>query len=238
MNSNLRIDLTGMRPRGASGRRSKRPRSRKPRWLRRLIAAALLIPLGVIAPFVIVLRGSLEAQQRFGFATAPAITLGVVTAAVLLFLLAWILAQILRFPRALGWLVSRGAALAVVAMTGLGLVTIAADNVKAPDVASEYRSLHPLLRLGTATLVLLDPAVVVTDASRTPEDYAAWGMATNDRSLHFVQEDGYAHAVDLRTRGRPEWRNRLTRFGFDAMGFSTLRHTGTADHLHVAIPRR
>ena len=200
--------------------------------------AAVLIPIGIVAPFVLVLRGSLEAQQRFGFATLPAITLGVVTAAVWLFLLAWIVARILRFPRALRWIVSRGAPLAVLVMTGTGLMSVAVENVKSPELAAEYRSLHPLLRLGTATLVLLDPTVVVTDASRTLDDYAAWGMKPNDASLHFVQDDGYAHAIDLRTRARSEWWNTLTRVGFDIMGFATLRHTGTADHLHVAMPQR
>ncbi len=238
MSSNLRIDLSWMRPRPGPATRSGRRRRRGSSWLRRLAVAAVLTPIGLVAPFVVVLRGSLEAQQRFDFATIPAVTLGVVTAAVLLFLIAWIVAKVLRFPRGIRWIMSRGGGLAVFGMVGMGLTTIAAEHVKSPELTAEYRSLHPLLRLATSTLVLLDPRAVVTDASRTPDDYAAWGMPSYDRSLHFVQDDGYAHAVDLRTLGRPEWRNRLTRAGLQLMGFSTLRHTGTADHLHVEVPRR
>jgi hypothetical protein len=52
------------------------------------------------------------------------------------------------------------------------------------------------------------------------------------------QEDGYAYAVDIRTLGRPEWRTRLVSLYFRAMGFGTLRHVGTADHLHVYLEPR
>jgi hypothetical protein len=31
-------------------------------------------------------------------------------------------------------------------------------------------------------------------------------------------------------------RNGLVRLYFEALGFRTLRHVGTADHLHVALP--
>jgi hypothetical protein len=50
-----------------------------------------------------------------------------------------------------------------------------------------------------------------------------------------VQEDGYVHAMDLRTEGRTELRNRGIQLGFWLLGFSTLRHVGTADHLHVSL---
>src|SRR6266567_1436245 len=62
------------------------------------------------------------------------------------------------------------------------------------------------------------------------------GYAPNDGSLHYVQRDGYAHAADLRTAGRGELKNRLVQVYFWSMGFATLRHVGTGDHLHVELP--
>ena len=47
---------------------------------------------------------------------------------------------------------------------------------------------------------------------------------------------GHVYAVDIRTKGRKEWQNSLVRGYFRAMGFETLRHVGTADHLHVSLP--
>ncbi len=62
------------------------------------------------------------------------------------------------------------------------------------------------------------------------------GLPVYERSLHFEQADGYIHAMDLRTLGRGEWRNRLMELYFRTLGFRTLRHVGTADHLHVSLP--
>ncbi len=75
----------------------------------------------------------------------------------------------------------------------------------------------------------------MTDTRRTRGDYTSMGLAPLRRSLHYVQEDGYVHAVDLRTAGRDEWRNGLLRGYFAVMGFPTLRHVGTWDHLHVSL---
>lgn len=46
------------------------------------------------------------------------------------------------------------------------------------------------------------------------------------------------HAIDLRIHGPSEFRNRLVQGYFEVMGFKTLCHKGSADHLHVALPRR
>jgi hypothetical protein len=108
--------------------------------------------------------------------------------------------------------------------------------VKNEDLRSEYRSLHPLLRVATSTFILVDGDLVITDMERQAADYERMRLPVYERSLHFVQEDGYAHAVDLRTIGRSEWRNFTMQVCFRAMGFRTLRHVGTADHLHVSLP--
>jgi hypothetical protein len=62
------------------------------------------------------------------------------------------------------------------------------------------------------------------------------GLPVRDQSLHYPQKSGYVHAVDIRTKGRPEWKNKLTEMTFELFGMSTLRHVGTADHLHISLP--
>jgi len=101
---------------------------------------------------------------------------------------------------------------------------------------SEIRSLNPILRLAVGTLVMIDKEAVITDTNRVPEDYKKMGLKTNKSSLHYEQKDGYANAIDLRVRGKSEIRNKLTQWYFDWMGFNTLRHGGTGDHLHVSLP--
>jgi hypothetical protein len=107
--------------------------------------------------------------------------------------------------------------------------------VKSADVREEYGSLHPLLRVASSVVFLADPGSVMTDAGRTEEDYWLMGLPVNEASLHFPQEGGYVHALDLRTVGRPHWRNVALEMAFWAFGFHSLRHVGTADHLHVSL---
>jgi hypothetical protein len=118
-----------------------------------------------------------------------------------------------------------------------GLLFLSPTRFKSESVADTYTALHPVIRLSLATLVLVDSEVVITDAARVPEDYASMGLPINQRSLHFSQEDGFVHAVDLRTRGRSAVRNALTTLYLRSVGLSVIRHTGTADHLHVYLSR-
>ena len=90
-------------------------------------------------------------------------------------------------------------------------------------------------RLGVSTVIFLDRDLVVTDADRQPEDYKRMGLKANKRSLHYKQSNGYSHALDIRTNGRGELRNTLLRGYFTLMGFNTLRHGGTGDHLHISL---
>ena len=89
--------------------------------------------------------------------------------------------------------------------------------------------------MGISTLVFLDEDLIITDASRKPEDYKKMGLKTKSRSLHYIQSSGYAHAIDIRTNNRNFVRNFFTKLYFQLMGFNTLRHDGTADHLHVSL---
>ena len=132
-------------------------------------------------------------------------------------------------------LLARGAAAVAVAYVAYSLLYVGGANVKSDEVRSEYASLHPLLRVAASTLILADPGAVITDAGRTLDFYRRMGLSPNESSLHFEQESGFVHALDLRTIGRPEWRNRAVELGFWALGFHSLRHKGTADHLHVSL---
>ena len=115
------------------------------------------------------------------------------------------------------------------------LLYLSSTNFKAPAEREYYRAIHPLLRVALATVVLVDRDVVITDVARKPEDYARLGLPVNHGSLHLPQRDGYVRAVDLRTAGRGWPRNTLTVIYFRIMGFGTLRHVGTAAHLHVTL---
>jgi hypothetical protein len=121
---------------------------------------------------------------------------------------------------------------------GYALLHLASVNAKSEEVRSYYTSLHPLLRISVSTFTLLDGDLVITDLARTPEDYVTMGLPVYEASLHFRQEDGYVHAMDLRTLDRAAWRNWLMQGYFLLMGMRTLRHVGTADHLHVSLPPR
>jgi len=176
------------------------------------------------------------AYQEMGWGTWPSL-LGGMTATLLLFVLyltrAWKrIGGGKRPPR----LLLRAAAVLVVGYAGYGLLYLSAANAKTPEVREYFTSLHPMLRLGASTFLLFDREAVITDTRRTTEDYLRMGLPVNETSLHFRIDDRWVHALDLRTLGRPEWKNRLTAGYFAFMGFRTLRHTGTADHLHISLP--
>lgn len=123
----------------------------------------------------------------------------------------------------------------MVGYIGYTAFSFSAANAKSETVAAEFQELHPLLRMSVGTFIFLDPSLMVTDMSRVPEDYQSMGLATKTQSLHYEQADGFVHAVDLRTKGRPEWKNSLLKGYFWFLGFRTLRHSGTADHLHISL---
>lgn len=116
-----------------------------------------------------------------------------------------------------------------------GIFYISGSNLKTPEIRQEVRKVHPILRLSVSTLMHFDKDLIITDATRQPEDYKKMGLPSIKQSLHYKQSTGYAHAFDIRTKNRPEWKNQLVRAYFFVMGFRTLRHDGTADHLHVSL---
>jgi len=116
-----------------------------------------------------------------------------------------------------------------------GLFFISSHNLQNAQLQREITDLHPILRLGVSTFTLMDKSLIITDASRVPEDYKRMGLPTKSSSLHYTQEDGYAYAIDLRTNGRYEIRNFLMAMYFKIQGFQVMRHVGTDDHLHVSL---
>lgn len=201
-----------------------------------------LLKWGMIAalPFWALLRGSVYVYQQtwplplallMGFAAAFLVLLAYVTWAYF-----WVTgAETAYRARTFRW-----KALGVLVGMGLfqGYVLLAPNpvHVKSAEVHTEYRDLHPILRMSVATLLVVDEGVLITDLSRHPGDYEDMGLPANPASLHYPQADGYVHALDFRTKGHSEIRNLLMQGYFAALGFRTLRHTGTADHLHVALP--
>jgi hypothetical protein len=190
----------------------------------------------VALPFVVLVRGALWGYEHIGLNPWLALTAAVLATALIL----------LAYCVAIGWRLTgrlmvsrwmhRAAFGCVAAYAAYGVVYLAADHAKSDAVRSGYRSLHPLLRVAASTFVLLDRDAVLTDLARQPADYARMGLPVEEQSRHYTQPDGYVHALDVRTIGRPWWRNALATGYFRAMGFATLRHVGTADHLHVWLP--
>ena len=117
-----------------------------------------------------------------------------------------------------------------------GLLYVSSVNAKSDSVKEVYRSLHPILRVAVATTTLAEGDLVITDIKRSTEDYTKMGLPINQSSLHFPQADGYVHAIDLRTKGHSEFRNFMLSNSLRLMGFKTLRHVGSADHLHISLP--
>ncbi|MFQ5747080.1 MAG: hypothetical protein ACE5HF_07670 [Gemmatimonadota bacterium] len=134
------------------------------------------------------------------------------------------------------WVFHRLALPLVLVYGAYGLFTLRSENARSPEVRARYGRLHPVFRLALGTAILMDRGIVVTDLSRTPADYGRMGLPPRETSLHFPQGDGYVYAADLRTRGRAGWKNVVAVLYFKTMGFRTLRHVGTADHLHVSLP--
>ncbi len=192
----------------------------------------------IFFPFIALIRGAVYLHEEYGLWAWVSLLGGMVASALVLFI--YLVVILGRFTGRLGsfrtlrrryWL-----ALALILVYVIPAVSMISNrNTKHDEVRKEFRSLHPILRVGISTLVLLDRSLLITDANRVPEDYRKMGLPTKSASLHYKQSDGFSHAVDLRTRERTAVHNWLVKNYFKLMGFNTLRHIGTADHLHVSL---
>jgi hypothetical protein len=190
----------------------------------------------LLLPFAVLLRSSTWFYTAGLLGTWPALATGATLTVLLLAGYVLLASRRVRGRFSLPRRLLQGVAVLVAAYCVYGLVFLSGAHAKTEAVRAEYRSLHPMLRMAVGTLVLADGRLLVTDASRDLTDYAAIGIPPNETSLHLEQTDGWVHAVDLRTVGRSALRNAVTRGYFVALGFRTLRHVGTADHLHVSLP--
>jgi hypothetical protein len=201
-------------------------------WAARIFTAALLVAL----PFAVLVRGSVYFYSNRGWPGWLAVTAAAAaTLAVVAAYGAWLARRLTgraRFSVVAKWV----ALPLVLGHCGHALLYVSRGNVKVDAVRAEYRATHPLLRLALSTLILTNHDLLITDLARRPADYPRMGLPVNERTLHYRQRDGWSHAVDVRTSGRGAVVNRLIQLYFGVMGFRTLRHVGTADHLHVELP--
>lgn len=200
------------------------------------------LTLMLVLPFWVLIRGSIFLYAAYGWHYLPALLLtGLIVACILLVYITMIWDWVMgaetinrRSIRFKSFLV----AFFLLFYTGYTLYNLSGANAKSEEVRKEYRSLHPYLRLAVGTFVWLDGDLLVTDLSRSAEDYGRMGLKRKGQSLHYPQSTGFVHAMDLRTQGRSGFRNFLLKTYFQLMGFNTLRHGGTGDHLHVSLSVR
>lgn len=197
------------------------------------------ILLAVVPPFFLLVRGSVLLYDLLALSAWQALgASALLTFAFLFFYLNWLAKRLHRRKKAqektrrFSW---RAALVVLGGFVAYALLYISASNTKTSTVQSEYSSMHPLLRMAVSAWLIFDRDGVVTDMSRTHADYDAMNLAEKKRSLHYTQTDGYVHALDLRTKGRSEAWNGWAKVYFELMGFRTLRHSGTEDHLHVSL---
>jgi len=200
-----------------------------------LLQGLLRLAAVVALPFVVLVRGAVFFYEYgnvpvwLALAVSALLTVGLVT-----LYASSLLRKFKGRPRFL--VLAKWVALPLVVFyCGFSLLYLSEVNAKAGEVRAYYTKVHPLLRLALSTWILVDDRLVVTDMRRAREDYAKMGLPVNETSLHYAQADGWVHAVDLRISNRGWFRNRLLQLYFWAMGFNTLRHVGTADHLHVDL---
>lgn len=218
--------------------KDKKSGSRWKRYAVRFLLGLTGLVTLIILPFFLLIRTSVYLNLSQGFSSWPSL-IGGILAAILLLLL--YLAIISFKVKNKGLLLKFGAISISTMVLGFSLFSLfylSSVNAKSDEVREVYRSLHPILRVAVSTVTLADNDLVVTDIERFEEDYATMGLPVNQSSLHYRQDSGYVHAIDIRTIGRGTVRNALLRGSLELMGFRTIRHVGTADHLHVELEKR
>jgi hypothetical protein len=210
--------------------------------LRALGLRALGLLLLVALPFWVLVRGGIWLDVSHGWPPWLAcLAAAGATTALLTGYASWVGVRVADRFRVRGrvWrAAAAGSAASVVLFSGHSLIVLSELHAKGASELSEYGRLHPSLRLAIGSYRLVDDQVLVTDVARDRAEYTSLGLQAPRRSRHAEQQDGFVHAMDLRTIGRSGIRNALLKMYFAGMGFDTLRHVGTADHLHVSLPSR
>ena len=204
----------------------------------RQLLRILLYGILLVLPVILLIRVSVFCHQQYRLSPWWALTGGALVSAAIIFLYLGYLRHRLRHFFGDYRNIRRRylfATIIVIAYCFPALFYFSATNAKHDAVHREFRDLHPILRLGVSTVIWVDRGLIITDANRLPDDYRRMGLRSRAQSLHYRQSNGYAHAVDIRTIGHGALRNALLEGYFRLMGFNTLRHIGTADHLHVSL---
>jgi hypothetical protein len=148
--SNLRIDLSPLQ-----GSAAKQPAGGAGLLGPVLRVTGVLVVLAVL-PFVVLIRGGVFAYHAWGIGTWPALIIAVLPTALLLGAYAWWVSRRLGAGAGLRKLLTRTATGVGVAYVSYALVFVASANVKSEEVRAEYASMHPLLRVASSVLVLVD----------------------------------------------------------------------------------
>ena len=203
-------------------------------WIYNILKLILLL----IFPFILLIKGAVFIHEYYKYAaTFSLLVSGGITTLLLFIYLSFMYGKVTGKIGS-GNVLKRRSIIAILLVVGYsiyGLFFLSNSNAKSSEVHSEFTKLHPIVRLSVSTILFLDQELLITDSSRKPEDYKKMGLKSKKRSLHYKQSSGYVHAIDIRTKGRSELRNDMLVWYFRLMGFNTLRHVGTADHLHVSL---
>ncbi len=206
------------------------------RIVKALLSVLLIAGLGIL-PFFILIRTAVFLNVTKGINGWAALLAGIGATVILLVIYVVALFRRIKNKKLLFQFGLGGVSTLVGGFCIYGLLYLSSVNAKTDSVREVYRSLHPILRVAVATTTLAENDLVITDIKRAPEDYIDMGLTPLQSSMHYPQDDGFVHAIDLRTVGHSEFRNNMLKWSLDAMGLNTLRHVGTADHLHVSLPK-
>lgn len=207
----------------------------KRKVLKAILSLLIIIGLGII-PFFILIRSAVFLNLAKDWNGWIALIGGILASTSLLGIYVLLLFRKVKNKKLLAQFSFGGVAALVGGFCIYGLLYLSSVNAKTVEVREVYRSLHPILRVSVAITTLAEKDLVITDIKRTDEDYTSWGLTPLQSSLHYEQDDGFVHAIDLRTIGHSEFRNKTLEWSLKAMGLQIIRHIGTADHLHVALP--
>ena len=182
----------------------------------RLLRFLAMIVLPIVAPFFLLIRGAVFAHQEWALGGWQALLAAATTTMLVVHLYTWLASRRTGARKRLHKAFVRLGAFVSVAYVAYALTYFGSVHAESPEVHTVYQKLHPVLRVAASVVVLTDPASVVTDAGQT-------------------SADGFVHALDLRTAGRPEWHRRTVELAFRALGFHAVRGVDAEDHLHVSL---
>ena len=207
-------------------------------YLLRFLFRLLKIALVLILPFVLLVRSAVFVHMNYNPGGYLSLICGIGATVVLLTIYMTFIYEM--FTNRLGRIKAfkNRMVFGLVILLGFciqGLFFISTNNMKSSDLYEDISDLHPIGRVALNSVIVFDRDLIITDASRVPEDYRKMRLPTNKNSLHYRQKDGYSYAFDLRTRSRTWLHNMAVEYYFKILGFKTMRHVGTGDHLHVSL---